>query len=159
MLFFNLAHAQQSNFVGGSHRQLVLFTGFDLNDCTSIQSFLQRDLSFNASDKNSSHSRNLSNMGFLKGAIGKKPTPLIVSFYRNTKDSSNRFIIQKVVIKGSFNDVAEVFISYWDNVPIKWEDLKEKPAVMKINLTDQFVFKNELNGMATITVLDNRPKK
>lgn len=140
-----------SNFIGGQHNKLVLFTGFDLNMTLSFQTYLQTDLQYTAVEDGTQFKPGVMSMKFERGYIGRKPNPLSVVF-TGTYNKDETFIVKNLTITGDWDEVAHIFINYWDNVPMMLSDVKHNKPIVKNSLTDLVEFNTLPTGQARITV-------
>jgi len=140
-----------SNFIGGLHNKLVLFVGYDMNMTLLFQTYLQQDLEYATVEGGAQLKGEIFSMKFAKGYMGRKPTPLAVVF-TGTYNKDDAFIVKNLTITGDWDEVAHIFINYWDNVPMMLSDVKHNKPIVKNSLTDLVEFNTLPTGQARITV-------
>lgn len=139
------------NFIGGKHNNLILFTGYNINETFLFLSYLQNVLMYQAQDHKAINKFNELTLTYEMGSIGKKPVPLVVKFSADPK-SKEDFIVDKVTITGDWEEVVKIFIEYWDNVPMKIDEVQLFKPIKKHSFTDLVEFSTEQNYKGKIIV-------
>ena len=157
LVFLSLnAFSQAPNFVGGSHGRLVLFCGYDvLKVMPILNSYLTRELDYTSAayTKKFAPHTNIIMTSAYTTRISSKPTKVNTEYYGHAeKDGTS--IVDKCIIEGNWNMVANIFVSYWET-KMNLDDVKRKGSITKFTLTDKIVFNTTKDGRGEINVTKN----
>jgi len=146
------AICQPNNFVGGSHGKLVVFCGYDVNSVSNyFDTYLFENLGYSTAESGVPDKVTKFTHAFIK-RVGSSNKKLIVTY--NNKLDGDTIIISTCDITGKWDEVATIFIDYWEtkmNLP----ELKGKAGIVKYTITDKITFNTNPNGTATIHIQKN----
>lgn len=131
---------------------LALFAGKDYIDpSTELATYMQRDFECSAvGDGKTIFLKNgdvLINTTYLKKTAGEeKQTPIHLSYTLTKKN-----VIKKVMITGSFVDMATLFLFYWPT-QVTAEDIKQKRVAEERLISDRIVYQATGPNTALITI-------
>jgi len=147
------SQTKESNYVGGSHGYLVVMSGYNLVDVMpKFNAYLTVWKDYTTSDFNtkSSPKENRISASSYKKKMGKGY--LNVSYYGSVKE--DKAIVDKCIITGTWDEVAYLFVQYWET-KMNINELK-KGTITKYTISDKIIFNGNLSkGTATIVVEKN----
>jgi hypothetical protein len=77
-----------------------------------------------------------------------------VSYYGRILNQE-KMIVDKCIINGTWNEVANIFIQYWQT-KMQFSELKSQTDIIKYTISDKVSFSTLPNGNAKIVVLKSK---